>query len=184
MDAAEARAGMRSTPRTGEGGGRGWKLAATGLLLAVIAAGASGCAGLTGASRPVATRLVLASTAADARSAAALISRYRVANGKNAVSPDARLAEAAEVQARAVAAAGSLSHGDFASRMASFGIHGISAENLTAGRASIGDAIASWKASPGHNENLLLAGIHRIGVARIDTPGMGYGEYWALVLSQ
>jgi uncharacterized protein YkwD len=44
--------------------------------------------------------------------------------------------------------------------------------------------LVTWKASPGHNGNLLLAGIHRIGVARIDTPGVGYGEYWALALSQ
>jgi uncharacterized protein YkwD len=143
----------------------------------------AGCAGLL-PHKPIATNLVLASTAGDGATAAALISSYRQAHGLNAVVYDRALADAAEVQARAVAATGALSHGDFGTRIASFGIGGISAENLSAGRTSVGEAIASWKASPGHNDNLLLAGVHRIGIARIDTPGMGYKQYWALVLAQ
>ncbi len=143
-----------------------------------------GCAGLFEAPQPAATKLVLASRASDGEAAAAMISRYRAARGLSPVSADATLTEAAEAQARVVAAAGSLSHGDFPSRMASFGIKGVAAENLSAGRVSVAEVIAGWKASKGHNENLLLDGLHRIGIARIDTPGVGYGEYWALVLSQ
>jgi uncharacterized protein YkwD len=133
---------------------------------------------------PVATKLVLASTFTDGAAAAALISSYRKEHGLNAVVFDRSLADAAETQARAVAATGTLSHGNFGARMASFGVSGVSAENLAAGRASISEAVAGWKASPGHNENLLLPGVHRIGIARIDTPGVGYKEYWALVLAQ
>ena len=144
----------------------------------------AGCGSLIEASHPPASSLVLASRLADGETAAAIISRYRRAHGLGAVFPDATLTRAAEVQARTVASAGSLSHGDFPSRMASIGIKGIAAENLSAGRSSVAEAITSWEASKGHNENLLLDGIRRIGVARIDTPGVGYHEYWALVLSQ
>src|SRR3954453_12438551 len=75
--------------------------------------------------------------ASDASVAAALISRYRAQYGLGPVRVDARLNAAAEHQARAVAQAGSLSHGDFAARIAAFGIRGQAAENLSAGVRSV-----------------------------------------------
>lgn len=126
----------------------------------------------------------VSTSTADAGEAAALISRYRVAQGLPPVSVDARLNKAAEVQARAVAEAGELSHGAFATRMASMGIGGYSAENLTAGSRSVAEAVARWKASPRHNDNLLMAEARHIGLARADSPGAAYGRYWALVLAQ
>jgi uncharacterized protein YkwD len=119
----------------------------------------------------------------EARSAAALISRYRAGYGLGPVTVDDRLNRAAEHQARAVAATGILSHGEFTSRMAAYGIRGYRAENLAAGSDSVADVIARWKASPGHNQNLLLPQVTRIGLARVDTPRNGWGRYWALVLS-
>ena len=119
----------------------------------------------------------------DARSAAALISRYRADHGLGAVTVDTRLNRAAEHQARAVAATGILSHGEFTSRMAAYGIKGYRAENLAAGSERVEEVIARWKASPGHNQNMLLPQVTRIGLARVDTPGSGWGRYWALVLS-
>ena len=97
---------------------------------------------------------------------------------------DTALNGAAEHQARAVAEAGKLSHGAFATRMASFKIGGHSAENLSAGSDNVAGAIARWKASPGHNENLLMPQARRIGLARADSPQHGYRHYWALVLAQ
>ena len=120
----------------------------------------------------------------DARSAAAIVSQYRTANGLSLVVVDPTLNRAAEVQARAVAQAGSLSHGEFASRMASFGINGVSAENLVAGSRTVDQAMARWKASPGHNRNLLMPEARRIGIAYASSPGAGYEHYWALVLAQ
>lgn len=120
----------------------------------------------------------------DAATAALAISRYRAEHGLNPVSADTALNGAAEYQARAVAEAGTLSHGAFASRMDSFRIGGYSAENLSAGSESVDGAIRRWKASPGHNENLLMPQARRIGLARADSPGQGYGHYWALVLAQ
>jgi uncharacterized protein YkwD len=120
----------------------------------------------------------------DAAQAAALISAYRKSHGLSAVAADSTLNGAAEYQARAIAEAGTLSHGAFASRMESFKIGGYSAENLSAGSDTVAGAIARWKASPGHNENLLMPQARRIGLARAESPGHGYRHYWALVLAQ
>jgi uncharacterized protein YkwD len=120
----------------------------------------------------------------DADTAAALISQYRVAHGLSPVSVDLRLNEAATAQARTVAEAGTLSHGQFSSRLSAFGINGHAAENLSAGSHTIDQVIARWAASPGHNENLLLPQARRIGLARAESPGLGYGRYWALVLAE
>ena len=83
-----------------------------------------------------------------------------------------------------MAEAGTLSHGRFAGRMDAFGIGGASAENLSAGSRTVDRVIARWAASPGHNQNLLMPEARRIGLARADSPGLGYGRYWALVLAQ
>lgn len=123
-------------------------------------------------------------TSRDAAEAAVLVSAYRRSKGLGPVVVDGRLNEAAAVQARAVAEAGSLSHGAFASRMTEFGIGGYSAENLSAGSDKVGGAIGRWQRSPGHDGNLLLPQARRIGLARAESPGFGYGHYWALVLAQ
>lgn len=120
----------------------------------------------------------------DAAQAAALISAYRRANGLGPVVADGQLNDAAEFQARVVAEAGRLSHGAFESRMVQFKVPGYSAENLSAGSESVAAALARWKASPGHNQNLLMREARRIGIARADSPGEGYKHYWALVLAQ
>ncbi|HEU6442164.1 MAG TPA: CAP domain-containing protein [Microvirga sp.] len=126
---------------------------------------------------------VLASSTGDAAAAARLISAYRVSKGLSPVSVDPKLNEAAEYQARVVAAAGKLSHGNFASRMDKFGIIGYAAENLSAGSDTVDGAIGRWKASPGHNTNLLMPQARKIGLARADADNR-YGRYWALVIGQ
>lgn len=126
----------------------------------------------------------VATSTRDADRAAGLISQYRAAHGLGPVRVSAQLNQAALYQARAVAEAGTLSHGSFASRMGTFGIGGVSAENLSAGSATVEGAIARWKGSPGHNENLLMAEARSIGLARADSPRNGYEHYWALVLGQ
>ncbi|MDB5512332.1 MAG: hypothetical protein JWR08_1815 [Enterovirga sp.] len=162
---------------------RGPALRLAGLLAAIaISPLLAQCAG-DDLARVVPAREVATSTR-DAGQAAALISAHRKARGLGPVVADSRLNEAAESQARAVAEAGRLSHGAFASRMASFRIGGYSAENLSAGSDTVAGAIARWKASPGHDGNLLMPEARRIGLARADSPGHGYGHYWALVLAQ
>ena len=87
---------------------------------------------------------------------------------------------ACEHQARAVAQLGWLSHGDFAGRMASFGIRGKAAENLSAGLDSVDQVIAQWQASSGHNANLLMPDFSRVGLARASSDR----TYWVLVLAR
>jgi uncharacterized protein YkwD len=122
--------------------------------------------------------------ASDAEIAAALISQHRRAHGLGPVKVDPHLNAPAMHQAQVVAQTGWLFHGEFASRMASYGIRGQAAENLSAGLWTVEQVIAQWKASPGHNSNLLLPAITRIGLARVDRPGSTHGRYWALVLAR
>jgi uncharacterized protein YkwD len=122
--------------------------------------------------------------ASDAEIAAALISQHRRAHGLGPVKVDPHLNAPALHQAQVVAQTGWLFHGEFASRMASYGIRGQAAENLSAGLWTVEQVIAQWKASPGHNSNLLLPAITRIGLARVDRPGSTHGRYWALVLAR
>lgn len=152
------------------------KVFSVALMMAVLLAGC--------ASQPLANRHeVTGSTTGDAAQAASLISAYRTSRGLSPVSVDSRLNDAAEHQARVVASAGQLSHGSFGNRMGDFGIMGYAAENLSAGSPTVDGAISRWKASPGHNGNLLMPEARRIGLARADAKG-GYGRYWALVLGQ
>ena len=83
------------------------------LLLAIILASAvSGC----GSYLPLlSTPTTMSASVSEARAAATIISKYRAANGLGPVSLDERLNQAAEHQARAVAATGILSHGEFTS---------------------------------------------------------------------
>lgn len=120
----------------------------------------------------------------DAVTAALLISEYRRSRGLGSVSADNQLNTAAIHQARAVAEAGQLSHGDFGGRMASYRVGGVASENLSAGSSDVAGAIDRWKRSPAHNDNLLMKEASRIGLARADSPGYGYKHYWALVLAQ
>lgn len=148
------------------------------LLCAITVLALAGCA-----SDPTPLHMVTATSTSDAAAAASLISAYRVSRGLSPVTVDTRLNRAAEHQARVVAAAGKLTHGDFADRMGKYGIMGYAAENLTAGSQTVDGAIGRWKNSPKHNENLLMPEARRIGLARADANG-GYGRYWALVLGQ
>jgi uncharacterized protein YkwD len=125
----------------------------------------------------------MSASLSDAEQAARLISQHRAKHGLGPVVANARLNQAAEHQARAVAATGILSHGEFTSRMAAHGIKGYRAENLAAGSETVEVVIARWKASPSHNLNMLLPQVTMIGLARVDTPGSGWRQYWALVLS-
>src|SRR5688572_29445825 len=148
-------------------------------LIGALALILSGCSFFSPSAKHSVTEVSLN----EAASAASMISAYRLAHGMPAVTVDGRLNRAAEHQARAVARAGELSHGDFMGRMNGYGIAGNAAENLSAGSANVAEVVNGWKASAGHNANLLMPEARRIGLARADSDG-GYRRYWALVLSQ
>jgi uncharacterized protein YkwD len=153
------------------------RIAGLGLLITL------GLAGCATESSLTSSHAVRSTSTGDAAEAAAMISAYRVSKGLSPVTVDPRLNEAAAHQARVVAAAGQLSHGNFASRMDRYGIAGYAAENLSAGASTVDATIGRWKASPGHNSNLLMPQARKIGLARADADSR-YGRYWALVIGQ
>lgn len=119
----------------------------------------------------------------EAGEAARAISAYRASRGLGPVTADSRLNEAAEEQARAIARAGDLSHGDFAGRMSRYDV-AAAAENLAMGSGTLAGAMAQWRQSRPHDANLLKEGMTRIGLARAETKGRGRNNYWALVLAR
>jgi uncharacterized protein YkwD len=125
----------------------------------------------------------------DTAAAAAMISKYRAAHGLGPVTADAGLTRVAAAQARRNAELGDLSHdigGDFPVRLASFGAadRARAAENLAAGSSNLEGAIAQWKASPGHNRNLLMREARHFGIARADAPTTRFKHFWALVMAE
>jgi uncharacterized protein YkwD len=139
----------------------------------------AGCAGGGAPSRRVASAGPPVVRAVNVAEAAAVLSRYRAASGLGPVRPDATLNAAALQQARAVAEAGDLFHGDFTGRMTAYGVRAAAAENLSMGPGTVEAVIAQWRGSPGHNRNL-LGDYDKIGLARVDSGR----PFWAMVLAR
>jgi hypothetical protein len=110
------------------------------------------------------------------------ISAYRKNYGLSAVTADPKLTELARQQANAMAERGSMDHNvyaSFRSRMAPYGSPS-AAENLAMGTKTLGETLAIWKSSSGHNANLLKRNVARIGLASASRHGT---TYWALILA-
>jgi uncharacterized protein YkwD len=114
----------------------------------------------------------------DAGRAATLISSYRAQNGLGPVRVDAKLMSAATRYARTMGERDRIDHrlgGSLPRRVANVGYEwGAVAENLAAGYDSLDDAMAGWKASAGHRQNL---------GAVATPPGSKHRNYWALILA-
>jgi uncharacterized protein YkwD len=124
----------------------------------------------------------------DAGRAAGLISAYRAQNGLGPVRVDSRLMSAAADYAQAMGERDRIDHkigGSLPKRVAASGYDwGAVAENLAAGYSSLDDAMAGWRASGGHRQNLLNPHATEIGVAAVATPaGSKRRNYWALILA-
>src|SRR5688572_1385038 len=150
------------------------------LLLATV--GLAACGGPT-------ARYAAHDVPVDAVRTAALISQYRAAHGLPPVSVDPSLNRVAAAQARRNAETGDLSHdigGEFSARLASFGAadRARAGENLAAGSPTLDGTIAQWKASAGHNRNLLMPEARHVGIARADAPGSRFKHFWALVMGE
>jgi hypothetical protein len=115
----------------------------------------------------------------------AMISQYRIEHGLKPVHVDPQLTAVAERQAKAMAAAGELDHGvagSFATRISSVNTDS-AAENIAAGTKSWAETLRLWKASPGHNENLLRADADVIGVAVAYNNDTRFKSYWAMAVA-
>jgi hypothetical protein len=130
--------------------------------------------------------MVVTASLARADDITAMISQYRREHGLPAVKTDAKLTAVAVRQAQAMASSGVMDHdvaGSFASRVA--GTNTVSAaENIAAGTKTWGDTLRIWKASPGHNQNLLRPDSDSIGVAVAHNENTRYKAYWAMVIGR
>jgi uncharacterized protein YkwD len=132
-------------------------------------------------SRPTASKL--AALHLEPAASTAKLNAYRVEKGLNPLRLDPALTAMAERQARAMAESGTMSHdvaGSLSARLAASGINAPTGENLGAGYLSFDDALVGWRASPGHDANLLMSGATRFGIALAKNPRDAYGAYWAM----
>lgn len=129
--------------------------------------------------------ILVLQTSAMAADYAGQISAYRRAHGLSFVKIDSRLHAAALRQARAMASSGTISHtvgGSFSSRVAGLR-KSRAAENIAAGFRTFAETLQQWKDSPGHRENLLMEGAHKVGVASVSNPSSPYRVFWARVIT-
>jgi uncharacterized membrane protein (DUF4010 family) len=130
--------------------------------------------------------MMIAVSSARAEEITAMISQYRREHGLPAVKTDPRLTAVALRQAQAMASTGVMDHdvaGSFASRIASANTAS-AAENIAAGTKTWADTLRIWKASPGHNTNLLRPDSDSIGVAVAYNENTPYKAYWAMVIGR
>jgi hypothetical protein len=128
--------------------------------------------------------LAVVTVPARADDIVALISQYRREHGLPAVKTDSKLTAVAEHQAKAMAETGIMDHsvaGAFSTRIANADTNS-AGENIAAGTKTWADTLRMWKASPGHNENLLLADADIIGVAVSHNETTRYKTFWAMVI--
>jgi uncharacterized protein YkwD len=139
---------------------------------------------------PVASRtpgfyLSLASAEAvvDAAAARDMISAYRRNKGLGPLTVDPGLQEAAEAEAKAMAAADRPSSADaFKGRLAAAGFPAPAA-NLSAGYHTVAEAFSGWRESAQHNRVLLDPRATRIGIATAYRPNSKYKVYWVLAVA-
>lgn len=116
------------------------------------------------------------------------ISAYRRSRGLPAVVVDAGLVAMAQSQADAMASSDQLSHdvgGNLVQRLAA--AHrptGAAVENVSAGYASIGEALDGWRRSAMHDANLRDPRMRRMGIAAALAPSTHYKRFWALVMTE
>ena len=130
-----------------------------------------------------------AGTAIDAASARQIISSYRQSNGRAPLVLDPVLAQVAQRQANAMAAANSVRASlerdkTLAARMAAAGqTQTYAVENVSAGYRTLAEAFSGWRDSPKHNAVMLDETVTRMGIATAYAPGSKYRVFWSLVLA-
>ena len=114
-----------------------------------------------------------------------LINQYRAQNGLGALTMSANLNRAASWMAIDMAQKAYFSHTDSLGRSPSTratdcGYPQGAGENIAAGTvwSTAQAAFDAWKASAGHNANMLGASYRQIGIARYYQAGSQYGWYW------
>jgi hypothetical protein len=116
------------------------------------------------------------SQVASAADYAREISAFRHANKLSSVTLDSQLNAFALAQAQAMSTGGKVSHeigGSFAMRAARISksrTRAKAAENIAAGFLTFSETLKQWEDSPGHRENLLMPGAHKVEWPMSPTP--------------
>ena len=154
-------------------------LAVVAVLLAGSATSAS--AALAATSRATTAPLLDAEESAFCRT----INTYRAQNGLGALKVSISLTAAATWDTTDMAQKNYFSHTDSLGRdpfirMTAFAynFNTSKGENIAAGNATAAGTFSQWKASSGHNQNMLNAGYQVIGISRSYSATATYGWYW------
>jgi uncharacterized protein YkwD len=114
-----------------------------------------------------------------------LINQYRAQNGRGTLTASTNLNRAAAWHAKDMATKNYFSHTDSLGRSAGTRIANCdgkpsNGENIAAGtnRDLAQEAFDAWKASSGHNTNMLNGSYKQIGIARYYDAGSQYKWYW------
>jgi len=94
---------------------------------------------------------------------AARINRYRASHALPPLALDARIADLAREHSAAMAAAGQMNHDGFPSRVQRSG-EAMCVENVGWNYRSPDAQFEGWKASPGHDRNMLDRRVERVGI--------------------
>jgi uncharacterized protein YkwD len=98
-----------------------------------------------------------------ARRLAELVNKYRSSHGRPALTVDGAIAKLAQEHSAAMARAGQLNHDDFPSRVRRSG-RPMCVENVGWNYRSPESQFEGWRASPGHDRNMLDPRVDRIGI--------------------
>ena len=127
-------------------------------------------------------------TKLDAEKARDLINAYRKEKGLKPLRINMELTNAAKAHSRDLARWDRISHfGSDGSnpwdRVKRTGYNArLAAENVGTGQISIEEVIKGWKASEGHNKNLLMPDAQHMGIALVQDPRTEFKTFWTLVL--
>jgi uncharacterized protein YkwD len=128
-------------------------------------------------------------TKLDAEQARDMINAYRRQKGLRPLRLNMELTNAAKLHSRDLARWDRISHyGSDGSnpwdRVKRTGYNArLAAENVGTGQASLEEVIKGWKASPGHNKNLLMPDAEHMGIALVQDPRTEFKTFWTLVLA-
>ncbi|HEX2064228.1 MAG TPA: CAP domain-containing protein, partial [Acidimicrobiales bacterium] len=113
-----------------------------------------------------------------------LINQYRATNGRNRLAFQTDVTRAAAWMSRDMATRNRFSHTDsrgrsMSTRLTQCGVSYTSAaENIAAGQTTAQAVFDAWKASSGHNTNMLRTGVTAAGIGRAYNANSTYKTYW------
>ena len=113
-----------------------------------------------------------------------LINNYRAQNSLGALKPSYMLTKASAWKSKDLATNNYFAHDDlnrtWSQRIVDcgYGFNTWLGENIAAGYTTAQQVFDGWKASPGHNANMLGANYTAIGIGRYFQQGSTYGWYW------